>query len=379
MNAIVRGCWVGFSAGLSTAWRQLVIAALATALRWTAAVAAGTTDLLRVNDADFAPPPIDAAFTNGLAAVKAASGFRELQTDAAFPDWRTNLCLLLGFRVDNEAKRFVRLVELTALPPPLVNAPGKASRPADAKFECTVDASSSCPTSRVYCFSSPRYPVRVRVFSGEGRLLAESQATLAWKFLTNGLVDACRLSKATRSLPGAAPDSAAADPAGGTPDAASPNADNPTTQLAGEESIMRGLAALVALFGDALGCDALKELRDRAVVVVRPPNLLKIVFSLGLNLNLAPHFDRATLLPARAEAPNQLRVLFPADLSQGKRLLTTVELVASSTEGPYFLTAGVRAIRVVHPLKPERRLLAQVLAAGVIDAKPDPAAQPGRR
>ncbi len=356
-----------------------MIVAVAAAVLWTGAVAASTTDGVRTNATDFAPPPVDDAFTNGLAVVKTASGFRALQANAAFPEWRTNLCLLLGFRVDKGTERFVRLVELTTLPPPPANASGNASRPADAKFECTVDASSFCPTSRVYRFVSPRYPVRVRVFSGEGRLLAESQATLAWKFLTNGLVDSCVSSKATRSLPGAAPDSAAANPAGGTPDASSPNADSPAARLAGEASVMRGLASLVALFGDALGCDALSELRDHAVLVVRPPNLLKIVFSLGLNLNLEPHFDRATLLPARAGAPDQLRVRFPADLSQGKRLLATVELVAGSTEGSYFLTAGVRAIRAVHPTKPERRLLAQVLAVGVIDAKPDPAAQPGWR
>lgn len=379
MNAFFRGCWAGFSTVLSTAWRQSATVAVAAALLWTAVVAAGTADLVRTNATDFAPPPVDDAFTNGLAAVKTASGFRELQANAIFPDWRTNLCLLLGFRVDSGAERFVRLVELTTLPPPPVNAPGKPIRPADAKFECTVDASSSCPTSRVYRFSSPRYPVRVRVFSGEGRLLAESQATLAWKFLTNGLVDACRLSKPTRGLSGAAPDSTAADSAVGTLDGAAANAADPTPQLADEASVMRGLAALVALFGDALGCDALKELRDHAVVVVRPPNLLKIVFSLGVNLNLAPHFDRASLLPARAEAPDQRRVWFPADLSQGKRLLATVELVAGSTQGSYFLTAGVRAIRAVHPLKPERRLLAQVLAVGVIGAKPDPAEQTDRR
>lgn len=338
---------------------------------WTAAVAAGTTDEVQTNATDFAPPPIDVAFTNGLAVVKTTSGFRELPANAALPDWRTNLCLLLGFRVDKGAERFVRLVELTTLPPPPASASGKATRPADAKFECTVDASSFCPTSRVYRFVSPRYPVRVRVFSEEGRLLAESQATLAWKFLTNGLVDSCVSSKATHSLPGDAPDSAAANPAGGSSLVASPNADSPAARLAGEASIMRGLAALVALFGDALGCDALSELRDHAVVVVRPLNLLKIVFSLGLNLNLEPHFDRATLLPAPAGLPDQLRVLFPADLSQGKRLLATVELVAGSTAGPHFLTAGVRAIRAVHPTKPERRLLAQVLAVGVIDAQPD--------
>lgn len=352
----------------------VLLSAIAAILLTTAGVASAG-NRVHTNATDFAPPPVDDAFTNGLAVMKAASGFREVEATSVFPDWRTNLCLLLGFRVDNGAERFVRLVELTTLPPPPTNALGGAKASPGAKFEFTADASNYCPTSRVHRFTSPRYPVRVRVFSEQGRLLKESRETLAWQFLTNGLVGPCVTLKSLNDLTAAAHGANAGASADATPVGASTNAVN-SLWLAGEEMTARSLAALVALFGDALTSDALKELRDHAVVVVRPPNLLKVIFSLGLNLSLEPHFDRAVFFPVPAESVNGTRVLFPADLWQGKRLLVTVEFVAGSTQGPHFLAAGVRAIRAVHPTKPERRLLAQVLAVGVVAAKPDFASQP---
>ncbi len=39
---------------------------------------------------------------------------------------------------------------------------------------------------------------------------------------------------------------------------------------------------------------------------------------------------------------------------------------AGSTEGAWFLTSGVRALRTTHPTKTDRRMLAQVLAVGTV-------------
>lgn len=52
-------------------------------------------------------------------------------------------------------------------------------------MNCPADALIS--TSRVYRFTSPRYPVRVRVYDENGAFLKESREYLPWSFLTNGL------------------------------------------------------------------------------------------------------------------------------------------------------------------------------------------------
>ena len=336
---------------------------------------------------DFSAPPIDASFTNGLAAVKSYCRFQEIEPTAVFPEWRTNLSLILGFRIDSGASRFVNLIEITTLPPSLTNAPGKPAAPPAATFSVRCENSTLCSTARVYRFTSPRYPVRVRVFDEHGRFLKESRDAFAWNFLTNGLADACRLLKATTVLSDAFYDTAKR---GGAEDLlvlvrtnelnsllldvqhaedqrASPTP--PMTLIKGvllevERRSIPAVTTLVGLFGDTLACGALEDVRDHAMAVVRPPSILKTVFNLGLNLNLNPQFQDCVVFPNRSGTGDERQVLFPAQLDQGKRLLVSVDFIAGSTKGPYFLTGGVRAIRAVHPTKPDHRLLAQVLAAG---------------
>jgi hypothetical protein len=325
----------------------LAEASVATALLLaTSYISIGSEAVVSKAPVDFSAPPVDAAFTNGLAILKAASGFQEMSADHVFPDWRTNLCMLLGFRIEDGGQPFVRLVELTTLPPSPSTSRSMTNSTGQAEFALTFGAQPNCPTGRVYRLTSPRLPARVRLFDERGHLLQESSQKLSWQFLTNGLASSCRLLAAMPT---------------NSPKSLSPDA---------EQALTRSVAALVGLFGDSLGADALEELRDHAMGVVRSPNWFKILLDLNLNLNIAPYFEQTKLVPARAGPTNEMFALFPAELQQGKRVLTTVEFVAGSTVGPHFLTAGVRAIRAVHPSKPGHRLLAQVLAVGVTEDWP---------
>jgi hypothetical protein len=302
--------------------------------------------------ADFAAPPVDDGFTNALAAILRTSRLRETHFAEVLPDWRTNLCLLLGMRVDDGKQSFVRLLELTTLPLPPTNAPPKAGAAADAQFELTAGDTSICNTARVYRFKSPRCPVRLRVFDPQGRQLAEERLTMSWRFLTNGLAAPCLLfANATNPAPGAT------------------RAETNAFRLQAEAACVQSVTALVALFGDALGADALEEFRDRAMVIARMPNWFKVITQLGLRLSLSPHFERTTLLPARPGVADEVRASFPVELTQDKRILTNVRFLVGSTQGPHFLTAGVRAMQATHPTKPDHRLLAQVLAVGEIPPK----------
>ena len=134
-------------------------------------------------------------------------------------------------------------------------------------------------------------------------------------------------------------------------------------QLKLEHAFWRSCTALFALFADTLSASSLEDVRQHAFPVVRSPNILKIVTNFGLSMDLEPRFEQAVLLAAAGAAEE--RAWLPVELLQGKRLLLSVAFITGSTQGPHFLTGGVRALRAVHPTKPTHRLLAQVLAVGV--------------
>lgn len=297
---------------------------------------------------DLAALPVDRSFTNALTLIQRTTPIRETSFASVLPGWQSNLCVRLGIRVDTGTKTFVRILELTTLPVTATNRLPKAAGAHEAKFEVTCDNTSICATARVYRFTSPRHPVRLRVLDPQGRLLQEEHVAVPWRFLTNGL-----------TAPGLLFASA-------TNSSSAPLATN-AFQLQVEAAMVQSLAALLALFNDALGADALEELRDHATPIARWPNWFKVLAQFRLDLNLAPHFERSNLHRVVASSATEELVVFPAELTQGKRVLVNLEFLAGSTIGPHFLTAGVRAIRATHPTKPDRQLLARVLAAGLVD------------
>jgi hypothetical protein len=338
-------------AGLSLLLPGGAIVCLAQAQTVLATVAAGI---------DFAPPPIDPAFERGLVEVKRISGLRETNPGVVLPAWTPGLCMLIGFRTDVASKQFVHLVEVTTLDPLATDARGRTNvLPPIMHFMKFTGTNHLQPKPRTHVFKTLGRPVRVRLYDAEGRFLKECRDFLPWEFLTNGLVDVC---SAVREAGRMTATNGISARRGMT------NGFTSDWLNAVEIRVARGGLALNGLFAVIGDTDALDDVRAHATAVVRPPNFLKALFEMKLDLQLDPKFDRATDLPASVESSSARRVRFPLSLRQGQRILTTVDFIVGSTEGAWFLTSGVRALRATHPTKSDRRMLAQVLAVGTVSA-----------
>jgi hypothetical protein len=289
--------------------------------------------------------------------VAEASGFHETEFTSIFPDWRTNLCIVLGFRVDEGSKRFVRLIEIVTLAPVSTNAVGSVS----------IQCPGLLSTGRVCRLISQRYPIRIRVFDEQGLFLDESRRSVSWQFLTNGVAAGPLVIKAMPEFAALMDDPGTNNSSLRSPRLSASTNDAQVRQLLeGEGTYLRSIAALLALFNDTLAATSLAEARDHATAVALKPNWFKVLVNLGLRLNLEPDFDRATMLPSRDGLAGETSVAFPASLWQDKRRLVSAEFIAGSTKGAHFLTGGVRGIRAAHLTKPDHHLLIQVIAAGVI-------------
>jgi hypothetical protein len=335
------------SRSFGTAISALLLVAFA-----NCAYAAPTGPSIKPSVVDFAPPPIDAAFERGLVVLKQSAGLRETNPAVVLGAWTPGLCLLIGFRTDIGSKQFVHLVEVTTLDPLTKDARGRTNVPPPiVHFMKFTGTNQLQPKPRTHVFKTAGYPVRVRLHDAEGRFLKESREFLPWEFLTNGLVDVCSAIREAGRL----------------------TATNGILMLAGKTNVLtvewlnaleiraaRGGLALGGLFGVIGDTDALEEVRSHATAVVRPPNFLKALFELKLDIQLDPKFEQATELPPGG------RVWFPLTLRQGERVLTQVDFIAGPTAGAWFLTSGVQALRATHPVKTDRRMLAQVLAVGTV-------------
>lgn len=328
-----------------------------------AAAPVGKPSAANAVPADFSPPPIDSSFERALAVVKKTDGLRETNFEAVLPAWTPGLCMLVGFRTDIDSKRFVHLVEVTTLPPVETDARGRprAAPMATASFTCTW-TNRFQPAPRTHKFSSRKYPVRVRLYDANGKFIKESREEIPWGFLTNGLMRVCPLMKLASLIETRPTNSLPRFPTGLILKDADARELLETVEIIVAESGL-ALGGLFSVIGDA---DALDDVREHATAVVRPPNFLRVLFELKLDLTLDPKFGQAVDLPRKGDPPDGARVRFPVLLRQGKRVLTHVEFIAGSTGGAYFLTSGVRALRATHPIKKDRSLLAQVLAVGLV-------------
>jgi hypothetical protein len=102
--------------------------------------------------------------------------------------------------------------------------------------------------------------------------------------------------------------------------------------------------------------------------VVRLPGVWTLVSTvLGRKLDLAldPDFTtNVSIVKPSGEGDAGSWFRFPAELKSGKRQLVSVEFIVGPSSGAEVLVAGIRSIRAVHPTKPNRQFIAQVLATG---------------
>lgn len=315
----------------------------------------------------FASPPMDSSFEPGLAAVKKASGLREIQSVSVPAAWTPGLQMIIGFRTDIGAKHFVNLVELTTLAPSDKDAKGRPAVPTKARAEIKMSGKNSLvATQQVSRFVTERYPVRIRVFDAQGRFLKQGQCRLPWGFMTNNLVEIGDLMRQMRNLTNAA---ASVSNPGATTNSQAAELRDLTLRL--NRSISVGYVELMTLFFEVQFSPALKEINAHALDVARSINVLQVVMELGLNLNITPQFEQMTLLPPE-KTGDVMCATFPLQIKQGSRTLGVVKFIAGPPGGAGFLTGGIRAIRLTHPTRTDRQMLAQVLATGAVSQPETP-------
>ena len=311
------------------------------------------------------PPPLDPAFSSGLAMLKQATGFIE---DPRLPtDWKPNLQLLVGVKAVEGSKRTIYFVQLTTLPPLPTNALGQPWQPVLRTNDWTWSASNKAQ------FVTTLYPVRVRVFDETGRQLKEGQTPMAWGMLTNGLLDLCRLgfeeyhhdnqtnSPITR-----------ADPPIEKEQGRGAGKEFDATKLRNYDEFARatggGFLWMIGMLYDLQTVPAVADVWAKAQCAIRRPSAWTIAASvvkgLTLSLDIEPRLKEVTLANTATVGDAEPRYRLPVDLNSGKRNLTRVEIIVGPAHGAEMLLAGIRSIRAAHPTKPKQEFLAQVLAAG---------------
>lgn len=293
-----------------------------------------------------APPALDPAFTASFSALRQSTGFIEQPLDDVCSDWQPRLQLWVGVKATEGKKQTLHFVQLTTLPPPTVTN-GHPWQPAQRTNAWSWSSGTNKDAKPKKAeFSSALYPVRVRVFDATGRALKEGETPMAWGN-TNGLLEMCRLSLAL------------------VPRDAATNA-NPLAKLAeaDHDQFMRtmgsGFLWMVHMFGDLQTVPSVADVWKQAQCAIRMPGAWTMVKGLftGFTINLSPR------LRDIAPAPGANNYRLPLDLRSSDEQLANVEIIVGPARGAEMLLAGIRSVRAVHPDKPQREFLAQVLATG---------------
>jgi len=316
------------------------------------------------------PPPLDPAFSSGLAMLKQATGF--IEDPRSSTDWKPNLQLLVGVKAVEGSKRTIYFVQLTTLPPLPTNALGQPWQPVLRTNDWTWSASNKAQ------FVTTLYPVRVRIFDETGRRLKEGQTPMAWGRLTNGLLDLCRLgfeeyhhdnqtnSPITR-----------ADPPIEKEQGRGAGKEFDATKLRNYDEFARatggGFLWMIGMLYDLQTVPAVADVWAKAQCAIRRPSAWTIATSvvkgLTFSLDIEPRLKEITLANTATAGHAEPLYRLPVDLNSGKRNLTRVEIIVGPAHGAEMLLAGIRSIRARHPTKPKQEFLAQVLAAGTGEEK----------
>ena len=187
--------------------------------------------------------------------------------------------------------------------------------------------------------------------------------------MTNSLAETCRICarlKEIGALPAPQRQPALEQLLGGS-------ATNPAAWAKTMRPVAGGILTLGGLLGECLSTPALNDICNKAQCVVRMPGAwttLSAALGGKLDLSLDPRFltDVAVVNPAKAQTTEPL-YRFPADLKNGARKLVSVEFLVGPATGAEVILAGIRSLRAVHPTKPDREFLAQVLAIGTASEK----------
>lgn len=333
--------------------QQLLVRFGGVMLALTTAGAATTND---------APLTLDPALTRGFAALKQTAGFVAQPADQLQNDWQPNLQLWVGVKAVDGKKQTLHYVQLTTLPPP-ASTNGHPWQPELRTNQWSWPNSTNKNAALHHAqYLSALYPVRVRVFDAAGRALKEGQTPMAWGMVTNGLLDMCRLS--LELIPH--------DPANPEPVPFSKLSETDTDRIL--RAMGGGFLWMVHMFGDFQTVPSVADVWKQAQCAIRMPGawtLAKGLFT-GFTINLSPRLQEVTRTTTAATTTNDAPPLYrlPLDLRSADDQLARVEIILGPARGAEMLLAGIRSIRAVHPDKPQREFLAQVLATGTVSENP---------
>jgi len=351
--------------------------------------------------------PIDPAFTNGLSAIKGATGFIERMQRDGQTRWQPNLQVLVGVKATEGPKQTVRFVELTTVTPPTTDSAGQPwTAPLRTNKWSWAATNNPAATNQSAEYVSPIYPVRVRVFDETGSVLKEGDTSLPWG-LTNGLVDVCRISLALnaawenvngtlqtnsslavtkrlhllkrRHRTPPTTQTAALKPSGRASEtAATPPADwedresdESPPKYTENDDLMRsvggGFLWMMTMFDQLRTVPAVRGIWEKVRYAVRLPNLKTMATSVlkgRFELSLHPRFAEVELVDSAAINGAEPWYHLPVDMNFGNQNLARLDMIVGPPDGAEVLLAGIKSIRATHPDRPQQELMAQLLATG---------------
>jgi len=313
---------------------------------------------------------IDPVFATGLAVLKKATGTIESPTNRLQTDWQANLQLLIGVKAVDASKQTVGFVELTTLRPPPTNAAGQKWTPTlqTNTFSWSTTNGTS-PVNHEVSFVSSLYPVRVRVFDENGRLLKVGRTTLPWGLLNNGLADMCRLSLEFSMHKNRFPSEGLIGNRSYRVKTEE-NTVHPEDLDKLAQSLGGGFIWLMTMLQQIQTEPAIHELWKKAHCAFRLPELKTMAVSVVTGdyaLSVEPRLEEvstADTATADKNAPEEYRL--PVDLLSGNRQLTRAELIVGPARGAEILLGGIRSIHATHPTKPQQQFFVQVLSSGTV-------------
>lgn len=308
---------------------------------------------------------MDPAFEPGLAILRKTKGIVEELPDKSGTLWAPDLQLLIGVKATEGAKQELYFVELTTLAAPTTDP--SSQTPWHTNRIDLAGVHSGSGTNTPLEFRYRLAPVRVCVFDRDGRALNQGQAEVPWELMTNSLADVCRFCLAMQTI-NKVP---AGDEQGrknaalalfGTTNTAAINWDKFMRPIAG------GFLSLGGLFAECASTPALHEVCEKAHCTIRLPGVWSLVsaaFGAKLDLSLDPRFmTDVSVVHSHGDGKGEPWYRFPADLKSKNKKLVSVEFVVGPSRGALVLLGGIRLLKAVHPTKPDRQFMAQVLAAG---------------
>jgi hypothetical protein len=298
-----------------------------------------------------APTKIDSAFTNKFAELKEAAGFIEQPAADARNEWRPNLQLWMGVKAVEGKKQTIYFVQLTTLATPQTNIWGEPWQPTLRTNNWSWRGTNKNAAPKRAEYVNSLYPVRARVFDADGRALKEGNTQMTWGMSTNGLLDMCRLS--LELIPSDAPTN--------EPVANLPESENDRIMA----TVGGGFLWMMQMFGDLQTVPSVADVWEKAQCAIRMPawTMIKGILT-GFSINLQPRLADVTKIESAGENDAAGLYRLPIELRSRRDKLSDVEIIIGPPRGAEMLLSGIRSIRAVHPTKPQREFLTQVLATG---------------